>query len=122
MLIVLAGLPEPTINLRFHTEEGALLRRLDMGYEDIKLAVEYDGRQHIERQAQWRQDIGRREYFEGLGWRFVILVSSDIWTTPGLTIQRIAGSLAERGVKLPPLRDEWRLHFPERGRSASASA
>ncbi|MFC6707992.1 hypothetical protein [Flexivirga alba] len=122
MLIVLAGLPEPTVNLRFHTEEGVLLRRMDMGYKGIKLAVEYDGRQHIERKSQWSQDIGRREFFEGLGWRFIILVATDIWTTPGNTIQRVSGGLAERGIKVPPLRNEWRLHFPDRGDFGAVSA
>lgn len=122
MLILLSGLPEPTVDLRFHTDEGALLRRIDMGYEEIKLAVEYDGRHHIERKSQWGQDIGRREYFEGLRWRFIILIAPDIWTTPGKTIQRVRDGLAERGVRLPPSRDEWRLHFPERGEFGSASA
>lgn len=122
MLIVFAGLPEPTVDLRFHSEEGALLRRMDMGYTDTKLAVEYDGRHHIARKAQWGRDLGRREYFEGLGWRFIILIAPDIWTTPGNTIQRVCGGLAERGAKLPRLNDEWRLHFPERGGLDHASA
>ncbi|GGB38195.1 hypothetical protein GCM10011492_31160 [Flexivirga endophytica] len=115
MLIVLAGLPEPTVNLRFYTAEGALLRRMDMGYKAIKVAVEYDGRQHIERKANWGADIGRREYFEGLGWRFIILIASDIWTIPGRTVRRVHDILGERGAKLGPVHDDWRLHFPDRG-------
>lgn len=122
MLIVLAGLPEPTVDLRFHSEEGVLLRRMDMGYEDAKLAVEYDGRHHIQRKAQWARDLERREYFEGLGWRFIILIAPDIWTTPGNTIQRVSGGLAERGVPLPRLKDEWRLHFRDRDGLDYASA
>lgn len=114
MLIVLAGLPEPTVDLRFYSEEGALLRRMDMGYKPIKVAVEYDGRQHIERKANWGTDIGRREYFESLEWRFIILIASDIWTTPGRTVRRVHDILIERGAKVPPLRDDWRLHFPDR--------
>lgn len=122
MLIVLAGLPEPAVDLRFHTEEGALLRRIDMGYKEIKIAVEYDGRQHIWREAHWGADIGRREYFEGLGWRFIILISSDIWINTGKTVGRVHDILAERGVKVPRLDDEWRLHFPDRSGFGAQSA
>lgn len=122
MLIVLAGLPEPGIDLRFFTEDGALLRRIDMFYGDVKLGVEYDGRHHIDRKSQWAADIQRREYFESLGWRFVTLISPDIWTTPGKTIERVHRKLIERGVKVPPSRDDWRLHFPDRSGFGTLSA
>ncbi|MGN6414394.1 hypothetical protein [Flexivirga sp.] len=121
LLIVLSGMPEPAVDLRFHSDDGNLLRRIDMGYEDVKLAVEYDGRQHIDRQAHWGNDIGRREYFEGLGWRFIILISPDIWTTPGQTVERVHGALLDRGVAVPLLRDDWRLHFPGGGSGYSGA-
>ncbi|MBB2890588.1 hypothetical protein [Flexivirga oryzae] len=120
MLIVLAGLPEPTVDLRFYTDDGTLLRRIDMGYRDIKLAVEYDGRQHVERKAQWAGDIRRREYFDHLEWKFITLISPDIWTTPGQTVGRVRDGLAQRGVSVPVISDEWRLHFPERIRFETA--
>lgn len=122
MLIVLAGLPEPKVDRRFYTDDGELLRRMDMAYEDIKFGVEYDGRQHIDRKAHWAADIGRREYFEDLGWRSITLISSDIWTTPGRTIERVYDGLVRRGMKLRPPRDEWRLHFPDRSRFGFATA
>lgn len=122
MLIVLAGLPEPDVDLRFFTENGELLRRIDMGYEDIKLGVEYDGRQHIDRKVQWAGDLRRNEYFDHLKWQFIKLIAPDIWTTPGQTVERVRMGLVGRGVKLQSLSDEWRLHFPQRRGSDIQSA
>ena len=51
MLIVLAGLPEPTVNHLLLDEQGRVRRRLDLSYPSIKLIIEYDGRQHVERIA-----------------------------------------------------------------------
>lgn len=120
MLIVLAGLPEPKVDHRFYGQDGELLRRIDLAYEQIRLGVEYDGRQHVERKAQWSGDIRRREFFDDLEWRFITVISPDIWTTPGQTVIRVRDALVRRGVKVPHLSDEWRLHFPERGDFRSA--
>ena len=85
-----------------------------MGYKDIRLGVEYDGRQHIDRERQWSGDILRREYFDDLKWHFITLISPDIWTGPGQTVVRVQDALAKRGVVVPVLSDDWRLHFRER--------
>ncbi|WP_157973996.1 hypothetical protein [Desertihabitans aurantiacus] len=59
LLLVFAGLPEPAVDVRIRDEDGEVVRRLDLAYEHALLAIEYDGRQHIERQQSWREDIGR---------------------------------------------------------------
>ena len=48
MLIVLAGLPEPVVNVVLVHEDGSWRRRFDLCYVRIKLVVEYNGRQHRE--------------------------------------------------------------------------
>jgi hypothetical protein len=49
---VLAGLPEPEVNLIIRDELGAPIRRYDLLYRGSRTAVEYDGRHHIERKGQ----------------------------------------------------------------------
>ncbi len=44
MLIVLAGLPEPKVNLVIRDEYGHPVRRYDLGYEKSRTLVEYDAR------------------------------------------------------------------------------
>lgn len=112
MLIVLAGLPEPAVDIRFYDSEGTLLRRLDMGYRAHRLAVEYDGRQHAESQEQWESDVGRREEFDEADWRIVTLLAKDVYRTPGATLDRVVRAMRIRGMEAAVTSDEWRRHFP----------
>jgi hypothetical protein len=61
LLLVLAGLPEPCVNLIIRGRDGGWRRRYDLAYEELQLIVEYDGRQHAEDTRQWLTDIFRRE-------------------------------------------------------------
>ena len=114
MLRVLSGLPELQTDIRFHTPTGELRRRLDAGDRATRTAVEYDGRHHVEREAQWESDVLRREEFEDQEWRIMTLVSKDIFVSPGRTIERMATVFASRGMRVGPRKDEWRRYFPER--------
>lgn len=114
LLVVLAGLPEPEVNIVFHDATGVVARRLDLGYRAAKLALEYDGRQHAESPQQYAVDIRRREEFAAAGWFTVTVVSSDLYRTPGETLRRITEAMRPRGMDVPALRDHWRAHFPGR--------
>lgn len=113
LLIVLAGLPEPEVNICFFNEYGDVVRRTEMGYRDYRLAIEYDGRHHAETQAQWEADIARREEFDGADWRIVTLLAKDIYRTPGKTLERIVAAMRKEGMRVSISSDEWRRHFPE---------
>lgn len=114
LLVVLAGLPEPVVNHIVRDENGGWTYRFDLSWPDLEVALEYDGRQHAENSAQWVRDVRRREDLDGRGWRLVIALSADIYTTPGATLQRLAAVLRERGQAVR-VTDGWREHFPERG-------
>lgn len=43
------------------------LRRLDLAWRAVKVAVEYDGRHHVDREDQWQRDVIRREDLEAQG-------------------------------------------------------
>lgn len=113
MLIVLAGLPEPLINHQLRDDSGLVRRRLDLSYPQFRLAIEYDGRHHAENSAQWRGDVRRREELDAQGWRLIVLLSGDIYSSPSQTLQRIRAAMRSCGMKTPPHRDEWQRHFPE---------
>lgn len=114
LLFVLAGLPEPVVNLAIRDEAGRTVYRIDLSFPDLLLAIEYDGRHHIVRQGQWRQDLARREELEGDGWRFVVLVAEDLYSTPEQTLARLVNAFAERGRRVRIRREEWRRYFPGR--------
>ena len=114
MLVVLAGLPEPQTQVPVLGSHGRVLYRLDMGWEEVKVALEYDGRHHIERQEKWHADLLRREDCESREWRFVVATSPDLYVGPHQTLGRVRTTLSDRGFVLPRLRDDWRVHFPSR--------
>jgi len=113
MLIVLAGLPEPTINHQVYDAAGRLLYRFDLSYPDLRILVEYDGRQHRDDLDQWDHDSDRNDWFVANGWRHVPVFSRGIYRDPAKTLRRVEAALRERGAALPRrLSDDWRAHFP----------
>lgn len=114
MLLVLAGLPEPAINVRIRAADGEVMRRYDLSFPEARVIVEYDGRQHIERVETWEADLERREAIDDDGWRILVVVASGIYTSPERTLLRVCRLLRARGHDAVPaqLDDEWRAHFP----------
>jgi very-short-patch-repair endonuclease len=113
MLIVLAGLPEPTVNVQLVDESGALRRRFDLYFRDARVIVEYDGRQHARDTAQWRRDLERREEIDEEGYRILVVTAEGIYQDPERTLERVRGTLVARGMTdVPQIGDRWRDHFP----------
>ena len=46
LLLVLAGPPEPTVNMILRARDGSWRRRYDLAYEEFWLIIKNDGRQH----------------------------------------------------------------------------
>jgi len=112
LLMVLAGLPEPTINHKIRWPDGSVRFRFDLSYPEHRLIVEYDGRQHAESHEQWGKDVGRREWLDQERWRLIVIRATDIYSTPALTLSRVIQAMRDKGMTVPRLSDEWRQHFP----------
>lgn len=117
MLLVLAGIPEPVVNMAVRDPGRASVRRFDLCWPGVRVIVEYDGRHHIERESQWEADLGRREEIDEGGWRLLVVTASGIYTEPERTVYRVWRVLRDRGLVDLPVRpaDDWRSHFPARG-------
>ena len=50
---------------------GRVVRRIDMGYTDCKVGVEYDGEQHFATPNNYANDIERLEFLADMGWTIV---------------------------------------------------
>lgn len=120
MLLVLAGLPEPEVNLEIRDVDGEVVRRYDLSWPGVRVIVEYDGRHHIERVEQWEADLERREAIDDDGWRILVVVAGGIYASPEATVRRVWRVLRDRGLPGVPTRpgDGWRPHFPGRGLAA----
>ncbi|GAB3758586.1 DUF559 domain-containing protein [Yimella radicis] len=111
LLLSGANFPEPAVNHPINDAEGNEVRRIDLAYPNWKIAIEYDGRHHIERQTQWTADIGRREELEADDWRFIVVTSSDIYPHPEGLLQRVADMIAQRSGVRPVIESGWRRYF-----------
>ncbi len=59
LLLIEAGFPRPQTQIALRNEWGWADAYLDMGWEDIKVGVEYEGGQHQTSRYQYRKDIRR---------------------------------------------------------------
>lgn len=67
LLLIDAGFPKPRTQIPVSVG-GRVKYYLDMGWEDLKIAVEYDGDHHRTDRAQFNRDILRLEDLADLGW------------------------------------------------------
>jgi hypothetical protein len=112
LLMVLAGLPEPEVDIRIHDADGFVRFRIDLGYESARLAIEYDGRWHDEEEQRERDEIRRTDLGTEEGWTFVVVRTKDLYEQPDLLLKRLATELREHGIPVPTvLSDHWRQHF-----------
>jgi hypothetical protein len=68
LLLIRAGYPRPQTQIPVVTADGRRKYYLDMGWEELMLAVEYDGEQHRVDPVQYPYDILRSEDLDELGW------------------------------------------------------
>ena len=116
LLLVLAGLPEPVVNVIIRSPDGHWSMRYDLCFRELKLIIEYDGRQHAESAAQWARDIERRELIDKLHYRLLLVTATGIYAHPLTTLDRVRDTMIELGATNVPkkYRPEWRRHFPGR--------
>lgn len=94
LLLIEAGYPRPDTQIPVYGEFGELVAVLDMGWEEIKVAVEYDGDHHRSDQRQFHRDIARFEALTTeLGWIVVRVTAQDV---PGGILARVAAAWARR--------------------------
>ncbi len=98
LLLVGAGLPAPETQIEFTDELGIARIRVDMGWREWRVAVEYDGVQHWYDRYQRSWDIDRIAMLEAMGW-VVIRVSAEMLSRPSVIIERVRRSYAQRGVR-----------------------
>lgn len=94
LLLVDAGYPRPRTQIPVYGEYGELIAVLDMGWESIKVAVEYEGDHHRTDRRQFNKDIARLETLTtDLGWIVVRVTAEDV---PGGILHRVAAAWARR--------------------------
>ena len=76
-LLISGGYRRPETQIPVLRADGYSRYYLDMGWEDIKVAVEYDGEHHRADPRAYRKDIERLDYLASVGWIIVRVVQGD---------------------------------------------
>ncbi|SEH67667.1 Very-short-patch-repair endonuclease [Mycolicibacterium rutilum] len=71
LLVIRNGYPRPRTQIPILGPDGWPMYFLDMGWEHLKLALEYDGGQHWDDAVRVAYDIKRGEYVDDLGWTVI---------------------------------------------------
>lgn len=94
-LILLRGGLGP-IEAQIPVTDGRVLRRIDMGWPEWKVGVEYDGEQHFTSAVGYEDDIDRLEFLAAMGW-LIVRVSSRHMRDPSAIVERARRALVSRG-------------------------
>lgn len=109
LLLVRAGLPVPTTQILVVDEFNHPIARVDMGWRQWRVGVEFDGAHHWTDPVQRTRDINRLAELEACGWRIIRVNSQLLRHAPRVVIDRIVAALRAAGCP-----GEWPLtaHLP----------
>ena len=95
LLFIDAGLPTPTTQIPVY-DGCRFVAMLDMGWEEYKVAAEYDGDQHRTDRRQFVKDINRLADTQDLGWHVIRVVNEH---RPNEVVSRVHQALVRRGYR-----------------------
>jgi very-short-patch-repair endonuclease len=87
------GLPAP--HVQFEVEAAGRIRRLDLAYPEVKLAIEYDGRGHRD-QERAHKDLLREAARVELGWTILRFDARTVYLHPAQVARTVAYELHRR--------------------------
>lgn len=90
MLLVLAGLPRPQVQVPLRDPVGLFVGRPDLYYVSERLAIEYDGATHRDSLAA---DNRRQNRLVNAGYRLLRFTAADVLSTPDSVIQQVKQAL-----------------------------
>lgn len=95
LVLVQRGLPRPELQHRVFGEFGEFIARLDMAYPELKLAMEYDGRGHLQ---AWQQasDARRLNALDAAGWSVLRFTATDVPRTPDTMAAQVRDAILRR--------------------------
>lgn len=103
LLLLRAGLRKPQTQIVVRDWFGIPFARVDMGYEEYKVGVEFDGPQHWTDPARRTADIDRYAELDARGWQMVRVSGDLLRYRPGVVVARTCAAL--RAVGCPWLDD-----------------
>jgi hypothetical protein len=93
LLLIDAGVPTPTTQIPV-VDGYRLLAMLDLGWRELRVAVEYDGDHHRSDRRQYVKDQWRLRKLAELGWIVIRVIAED---KPEDVVERVRRAVLARG-------------------------
>jgi hypothetical protein len=97
LLLIRAGFPTPETQIEVFDEYGCLFARIDMGWRQWRVGVDFEGAHHWSEPKQRSWDIERFARLPDLGWIDVRLTSGILHNRPQSFLDRVGAALLARG-------------------------
>ena len=93
-----AGFPPPDLQISICDAWGNEIYRIDLGWKEYKLGVEYDGQQfHLFDQAVFRRDRQKQNHLLSMGWELLRFTDVDLHPSTQAMTATIGSALVRRG-------------------------
>jgi hypothetical protein len=99
LLLIESGLPRPVTQIPVADDQGRVRRRIDMGYPQWMVGVEYDGEQHFDNPDDYAADIVRLEFLANRGWTIVRVSARQLRNGRPAIVARVRRALALGGMQ-----------------------
>ena len=93
LVVVDGGLPRPVTQYPVVDQFGFTRYYLDLGWEKYRLAAEYDGRSHAERERV-SPDRERHNWLDGKGWTMRYFTDIDLYRRPSHIVSVLRSAIA----------------------------
>ncbi|WP_026256544.1 hypothetical protein [Mycobacterium sp. 155] len=102
LVLVNTGLPKPDTQIVVPGDFGGRSHaRIDMGYKEFKVGVEYEGAQHWTDPRVRANDIDRYAELAALGWSIVRVGADLLHRRPWVLVARVCAALRAAGAEWP---------------------
>ncbi len=97
LLLVRAGFPRPHTQIPVYNACGRVVYRIDMGWPEYLVGVDFEGAHHWLDPRQRERDAERHYVLGELGWIDLRLTSRRLHNRPGVFLERVGAALTRRG-------------------------
>lgn len=97
LLLVQAGFPRPQTQIPVLDEYGFVVARIDMGWSEYLVGVDFEGAHHWTSPKTRTWDVERYHLLAELGWHDIRLTSGMLQNTPQRFLDRVGAALTARG-------------------------
>jgi very-short-patch-repair endonuclease len=90
MLLVLAGLPRPDLQISLRDDNGLFIARADLYYRTRRIAIKYDRGAHRDSLAD---DNRRQNRLLSAGYQLLRFTASDVCNSPDIIVVQVRAAL-----------------------------